>query len=126
MIPEEEYEDNYADYDFVVPYVKGTYAYPYISKITGTHPVYKFARSFIDRSCLSFGSDGFQYYAVLPGEGVYEVGFKRRDKKTKELISRTVYWMLWYNDVLERIPKWAVLRWVDFLKHRNNTDEECF
>ena len=82
----------YEGYEVFVRRSKGTYAYPYISKIVGTHPQYHFARIFLQFSCFFRSIRGWYYEIDLMEDGVYEVGIKRWNSETKELLSRDVYW----------------------------------
>lgn len=102
-------EPMYEGYNIFVRWTKGTYAYPYISRITGPHPQFHFTRIFL-RLCRPTRSGGGWHYEIdLFDEGVYEVGIKRWNSETKELLSREVFWFILFDGDIMDISKEEVL-----------------
>ena len=54
-----------------------TRAYPYVSRIMGPDPKYRFARKFLQYQWPPKTLKGRRFDVELPGDGVYEVGIKR-------------------------------------------------
>lgn len=89
---------NGMDYEVFVRNEKGIYAYPYISRIVGEHPLYLFRRKFLERVQPYWHDGGRCYLFPIIAPGIYEVGIKRRKKDTKELVSREVKYFIYDGD----------------------------
>lgn len=109
-IPVDPESPYYLDYEVFVPCVEDTYAYPYISFITGPDPKYRFERHFLRRVHPHWSGNGWKYFYMLPLVGVYEVGVKRWDCDTRELLSREVYYLVFNGEDIEDISRESVIR----------------
>ena len=93
-----------------------TRAYPYVSRIVGPDPKYRFARKFLQYQWPPKTPKGRRFDVELPGDGVYEVGIKRWNADKTLLLERQVYWLLLLDGNEYTIPKWQVLPLVEALR----------
>ena len=84
----------YWGYSIFVPHIPDTRAYPYVSRIMGPDPKYRFARKFLQYQWPPKTPKGRRFDVELPGDGVYEVGIKRWNADKTLLLERQVYWLL--------------------------------
>lgn len=103
-------------YSIFVPHIPDTRAYPYVSRITGPDPKYRFARKFLQYQWPPKTPKGRRFDVELPGDGVYEVGIKRWNADKTLLLERQVYWLLLLDGNEYTIPKWQVLPLVEALR----------
>ena len=82
----------YWGYSIFVPHIPNTRAYPYVSRIMGPDPKYRFARKFLQYQWPPKTPKGRRFDVELPGDGVYEVGIKRWNADKTLLLERQVYW----------------------------------
>ena len=99
----------YEDFKVVVPYITDTYAYPYISLITGPHSKYRLERHFLRRVRPEWHDFSWVYRYLLPLTGVYEVGIKRWDCDTRELLSREVSYHLFDGENVTDLSRETVM-----------------
>ena len=90
--------------------------YPYVSRIVGPDPKYRFARKFLQYQWPPKTPKGRRFDVELPGDGVYEVGIKRWNADKTLLLERQVYWLLLLDGNEYTIPKWQVLPLVEALR----------
>lgn len=102
----------YLDFEVFVPYVHGTYAYPYISLVTGPDPRYRLERHFLSHVRPFWHGNGWIYFYMLPLVGIYEIGIKRWDSETQELLSREVSYIVFDAEDIEDISKERVIECV--------------
>ena len=100
-----------------VPNIPNTRAYPYVSRIMGPDPKYRFARKFLQYQWPPKTPKGRRFDVELPGDGVYEVGIKRWNADKTILLERQVYWLLLLDGNEYTIPKWQVLPLVEALRN---------
>ena len=96
----------YWGYSIFVPHIPDTRAYPYVSRIMGPDPKYRFARKFLQYQWPPKTPKGQRFDVELPGDGVYEVGIKRWNADKTLLLDGNEY----------TIPKWQVLPLVEALR----------
>ena len=106
----------YWGYSIFVPHIPNTRAYPYVSRIMGPDPKYRFARKFLQYQWPPKTPKGRRFDVELPGDGVYEVGIKRWNADKTLLLERQVYWLLLLDGNEYTIPKWQVLPLVEALR----------
>lgn len=80
----------YWGYSIFVPHIPNTRAYPYVSRIVGPDPKYRFARKFLQYQWPPKTPKGRRFDVELPGDGVYEVGIKRWNADKTLLLERQV------------------------------------
>ena len=78
----------YWGYSIFVPHIPDTRAYPYVSRIMGPDPKYRFARKFLQYQWPPKTPKGRRFDVELPGDGVYEVGIKRWNADKTLLLER--------------------------------------
>ena len=78
----------YGGYSIFVPHIPNTRAYPYVSRIVGPDPKYRFARKFLQYQWPPKTPKGRRFDVELPGDGVYEVGIKRWNADKTLLLER--------------------------------------
>lgn len=100
----------YHDFMVVVPYVPSTYAYPYISLITGPDPKYRLKRHFLRREHPYWSEGVYAHHYTFPLIGVYEIGIKRWDCETQDLISRKVSYLNFNGEDIEEISRESVIK----------------
>ena len=106
----------YGGYSIFVPHIPNTRAYPYVSRIVGPDPKYRFARKFLQYQWPPKTPKGRRFDVELPGDGVYEVGIKRWNADKTLLLERQVYWLLLLDGNEYTTPKWQVLPLVEALR----------
>ena len=76
-IPPCEDDDDiwYWGYSIFVPHIPDTRAYPYVSRIMGPDPKYRFARKFLQYQWPPKTPKGRRFDVELPGDGVYDAEF---------------------------------------------------
>lgn len=84
------------EYSIFVPHVPNTFAYPYIARIVGEDPVYRFKRVFLRFDWPDSSPNGRWYYIDLE-DGVYECCIRRFDAHTKEVIEREFEWFILFD-----------------------------
>ena len=82
------------EFEIVVPTRTGEYGRPYIAKITGFHPRFVFARTFISFDDVCRLPDKRIYTVLLTHKGIYESCIRYFDRKTGELITREREWFI--------------------------------
>ena len=82
----------YWGYSIFVPHIPNTRAYPYVSRIVGPDPKYRFARKFLQYQWPPKTPKGRRFDVELPGDGVYEVGIKRWNADKTLLLERQGYY----------------------------------
>ena len=107
----------YWGHSIFVPHIPNTRAYPYVSRIMGPDPKYRFARKFLQYQWPPKTPKGRRFDVELPGDGVYEVGIKRWNADKTLLLERQVYWLLLLDGNEYTIPKWQVLPLVEALRN---------
>lgn len=98
--------------EFLREYVEdipGTYAYPYMARITGEDPAYHFRRVFLRYEDRSPAFSGRWYTFRLPCEGVYERCVKRFRSLGGKLLSRDYDWFVFFDGEFYHLNREEVL-----------------
>ncbi|MCF2615999.1 hypothetical protein JQM68_02180 [Oscillibacter valericigenes] len=106
---ENPFDGQEEEFELFVPYVRGTYAYPYASRITGQDYRFGFVRKFLPRVRGELCDYGREYKIMLPQNGIYEIGIKRWSKEDHMLQSREVHWYVLFDSAIYEIERNEVL-----------------
>ena len=90
-------------YEFV-DLIPDTYACPYMARIVGEDPVFRFHRAFLRYEERTQWFLWRKYLYLLPREGVYEWCVRRFDQRTGKLLRREREWFAFF-DGAEEVPE---------------------
>lgn len=83
--------------DINVPWRKGVKLKPYVAKISGPHPKYKYARRFLRTVRIDYYPEGRLFTYLLPCDGVYERCVRTIDKTTGKVLDRDRDWFILFD-----------------------------
>ena len=95
-------------YEFV-DLIPDTYACPYMARIVGEDPVFRFHRAFLRYEERTQWFLWREYLYLLPREGVYEWCVRRFDQRTGKLLRREREWFAFFDGEVYAIPYSEVL-----------------
>lgn len=88
--------------------IPGTICKIYLAEITGTHPLYRFARSFFPMQ-YSYSRDEIYCSFDLPENGVFEFCVRWYDKESKKIIRQEQQWFVIFEGDYYELDKCEIL-----------------